>query len=265
MDLTILNEILPTFIFFVFFSSAFSLLELIVLLFLNHLEKRHWEWLIDVIIRSEVHHGKIIRYAVLILLGILFVSCIIFTSLVDILITASSGFKLFAVLLALVMLLFYSINIRKSTKIRIEKRIYGIVFFVISLILYILIIITAKESYGAYNIYVNKNFINPTVEGVADVLEERELDQLLSNARHQYLTNKCEQVDYTKDEKEMMMKNILLLAKEPDLAFGDKTVNLENPEEALKGIACSDGEKTLLLVENGSWYLVGEEYIQFIK
>ena len=236
-----------------------------MILILNHLEKKNWEWLVDVIIRSEVHHGKIIRYIVLILLGLLFIGCIIFTPLVGILTTASGGFKMFAILLALVMLLFYSINIRKSTKIRIEKKIYGIVFFVISLALYILIIVTANESYDSYNMYVNKHFIKPAVKSVETIIEDREKVQLLNNARQQYLSNRCEPVDYTKDEKAILMKNILLLAKEPDLAFGDKTVDLENPEDILKGMACLDGEKTLLLVENGSWYLVNEEYIKFIK
>lgn len=265
MDQVILNDILPTVIFFVIFSLVFTLLELIVVLILNNLEKRNWEWLIDVIIRSEVHHGKIIRYSILIFIGILIIGCIKFTPLVGVLTTASGGFKLFALLLGLVMLLFYSINVRKVSKIRIEKKIYGIVFFIISLALYILIIVTANESYATYNIYVNKNFIKPAVEKVENVLEDREKNQLLSNARQQYLTNGCRQVDYTKEEKEILMKNILLLANEPDLAFGDKIVDLDNPEEALRGTECSDGEKTLLLVENGSWYLVNEEYIQYLK
>jgi len=55
------------------------------------------------------------------------------------------------------------------------------------------------------------------------------------------------------------------LASEPELAFGDKTVNLDDPEESLKGMSCSDGKDTLLLTENGNWYFVNEEYIKFLK
>ena len=265
MEQEILYDILPALIFFVVFSIAFSLLELIVMLLLNQLEKRHWEWMIDVIIRSEVHHGKIIKYAVLFALWALVIILIVCTPIVNILTMASREFRLFALILALVMLLFNLINIRKNVTIDIEKKISGVVFFIISLTLYFFIIIAAQKSYEGYGEYINQHFTKPAVKGVETVMGEREKTNLLNNARHQYLANGCTTVDYTKEEKDILIKNILLLASEPDLAFGDKTVNLDDPEESLKGMACSDGKNTLLLTENGSWYFVNEEYIKFIK
>ena len=265
MDQLIFNEILPTLIFFIVFSIFFSVLELVVILVLNQLERKNWEWVVDVLIRSEVHHKKIIRYTLIIALGVLFIILITSTPLVPILTMASGEFRLFALLLALVMLLIYSINIRKSTKISIEKKIYGIVFFVISLLLYFLIIITAYGSYKSYVEYVNKHFIKPAVTSVETVLEEREKNQLLSEAHQAYQERKCNYVDYTKEQKKILIKNMVLISSEPELAFRDKAVNIDNPEESLKGMSCTSGEDSMLLIENGNWYFVREEYIKFIK
>ena len=246
-------------------KSHNSVLELVVILLLNQLERKNWEWVVDVLIRSEVHHKKMIKYALIIVIGVLFIILITLTPLVPMLAMASAEFRLFALLLALLMLLIYSINLRKSTKISIEKKIYGIVFFMLSLLLYFLIIITAYGSYKSYIEYVNKHFIKPAVTSVETVLEEREKNRLLSEAHQAYKEGKCVSVDYIKEQKKILIKNIILIAQEPELAFGDKTVNIDNPEESLKGISCTVGEDTMLLIENGNWYFVREEYIKFIK
>jgi len=264
MDQSVLNDFIPPLIFFIIFFLVFTLLEFIVVLFLNNLEKKNWEWLIDVLIRSEVHHKKIVRFTVMIVIGALIILFISFTPLVRILTTESDGFRIFALLLGLVMLLFFMVNIRKATKIRIEKKIYGLAFLVISLIFYLSVIILAHESYSSYADYVNSKIIRPAVKGVENVIEEKEKASLIQNARNQYLANRCQPVDYTKGQKQILMENIQFLANDQSLVYGNGNTDLQNPE-GLKGMACSDGENTLLLTENGNWYLVSEEYINFVK
>lgn len=259
------NELIPPLIFFVVFSILFSLIELIFALILNRIERKHWEFMIDVVIRTKVHHSLAVRVIIFLFLGVSIGALVLFTSLADIFVSFSKELKLFALLLPFLMLLIYRVNVRKSARLNIEKKIYGFLFFIISLIFYIAILITAQRSYGLYADYLNEKFIHPTVQKVESVMENREDSQLLKKFRLQYQEGGCNQVDYTKEEKEKLLKNLLLIASEPELAFGDKTINVDNPEESLRGMACSDGERTYLLVENGNWYWVSEEDVNFIE
>jgi len=265
MEQVILNEILPPLIFFIVFSIAFPLLELVLAALLNLLAQRHYEWIIDVLIYSEFHHRRVIKYILLIAAGVLIIGTVIYTPLVAILTNASGLFKVFAVILALVILLIFSINIRKSTQLHIGKKIYGVLFFLVSLLIYVLVLTAANESYDSYAKYVSENFIHPAVKGVETVIEGREETRLLNKFRTSYLNGQCRKVDYTKEQKKILMKNLQMIASEPELAFGDKNIDVADPEQSLKGMACSDGTNTFLLVENGSWYWVNEEYIKFIK
>ena len=265
MDSSILNELLPTLIFFVLFSALFAILEMVVVIYLDSLEKKYWEYLIDVLIRSEVHHGRVVKYLFLGIIGFLFILFISFTPLINILSSATGSFRIFALLLALLILLFLLINSRRRTKARIEKRIYAIVFLAISLIIYIFVIIIAQKSYVSYAEYVNKKLVDPAVKTVTRVVEAQEKERMLKTAKEMYLSDKCTEVDYTTERKEIIMKNILLLESDPDMAFGSKNVDINDPQRALKGMECNSEKEILLLTENGDWYLVNEEYIHYIK
>ncbi len=265
MENVIINEFLPIALFFIVFVVVFSLMELILIFFLDWFIRSHWEWVVDVAISFEVHHRRIIKYGLIMILGVFVICLIIYSPLVPILTLSSYEFRCFALLLALVMVLIYLVNIRKSSKLKIEKNIYAVIFSVISLAFYVSILSVANENYSDYLKYVNKKFVDPTVREVGLVLDERKDKQLLENARQSYLDGKCEEVDYTKEEKQNLLKNMQLIGRHPDLAFGDKFVYIDDPKESLKGMSCSDAENTLLLLENGDWYWVSEEYIKFIK
>ena len=265
MNEIIYDEILPVFIFFIVFSIIFLILELIVVIFLDYMEKKYWKWMIDVVIRNKVYHGRLLKYGILILICLFFIALITFTPLTSALSDSSEGFKIFSVLLALVMLLIYLISIRRSSKIHTERMIYGIIFFAISLPFYFSVIIFAQKSYEQYDHYMAKNIIRPAVKTVETVIEEREKNQMIKTARSQYLTNGCEPVDYTLGKKETLIKNILFLGKDADLSFGDKAYYPDEPSLALKGVLCSDGVNMLILTENGDWYLMDEEYTTFIR
>ncbi len=264
MEFIIQNELIPPLIFFIVFTVIFSLVELIFALILNGMERKHWEFMIDVVIRTKVHHSLAIRVILFAVIGGAVGALIWFTSLTDVFVSLPKELKLFAILLPLLMFLIYQINIRKSARLDIEKKIYGILFFVFSLIFYVVILLIAQRSYGTYVDYVNQKLVNPTVQKVERAMEEKEESKLLEKFRLKYQEGGCNPADYTKEEKEKLLKNLLLIAREPELAFGDKTVDVNNPEESFRGMACSDGEYTYLLVENGNWYWVSEEDVKFI-
>ncbi len=264
MSSSIVVQILPPLLFFIAFSVIFSILEMLLVLVLNQLTHQNWEWFVDVVIRTKVHHKRLVRIISLLLVGFLILGVIIFTPLVEILTLASYEFRWFAAALGLVMVLIFIFSVRDNTKLHIQRKIYGLLFFIISILVYVQILSIANGSYDDYKRYISERFIDPAVTQIEKVSDEREQEEILNHLRTAYLAGKCKSVDYTKEEKENLLKNIQLIAQEPELAFGDKFVNIDDPEESLRGKACSDGAATLLLIENGNWYWVNEEYIQFI-
>ncbi len=256
MDQILKNEILPPLLFFVAFSVVFIFLELLLVFVLNSLGRKYWEFVIDVVIRSQVHHGKAIRYALVFVLAVVVAAVVLFTPLVEVLVRGSGEMRLFALILALVMAFFYLVTIRKASRMHIERVIYHVVFFLVSIALYIVILCIAEKSYGDYVRYVNANFINPTVETVGNVLENREKDRLLAQFRDMNAKGLCPEKDYTQS-KEIGLKNFIWVSDEPALAFGtSKPDSVNDPKGYLKGKVCTDGKSTFLLTEWGSWYWV---------
>ena len=219
--------------------------------------------MIDVVIRSKVHHGKLIKWTVFLALTAFILGVIFYTPLINILISASKELQLFALILALVMALMYSINIRRSSHLNIEKKIYRVIFFVISIFLYIFILVLTNESYESYAKYVQSQLITPAVKTVELAKEDREESKLLKKFRQQYLNSDCQDADYTEIEgNQVIVKSFILVASEPKLAFSSEPINLEDPKANLKGKKCTDGKNTFLLTEQGNWYWITEEALE---
>jgi len=256
MDQILKNEILPPLLFFVAFSVVFIFLELVLVFVMNGLGRKYWEFVIDVVIRSEVHYGKAIRYALILALSGIVAMVILLSPLIDILVRGTSEMRLFALVLALVMALFYFVTIRKTARMELERNIYRVVFFLVSIALYIVILCVAEKSYGDYVRYVNANFINPTIETVGNVLEKQERERLLGQFRELNAKGLCVDKDYTQS-KEIGLKNFVWVEDEPALAYGvARPDSVNDPKGYLKGRACSDEKNTFLLTEWGSWYWV---------
>ncbi len=254
MEQVFKNEIVPPLLFFIVFSVVFSFLELLLVFFLNSLGRKYWEFMIDVVIRSRVHHGGVIRAVLAFAIASVVAVVVLFTPMVDVLVRGGGEMRLFALVLALVMALFYSITIRKSARTEIERNIYRMVFFLVSIALYIVILYVAEKSYGDYVRYVNAKFINPTVQVVSNTLENREKDRLLGQFREMNAQGLCVPADYS--ESKVALTNFVLVETDPGLAYGQGEPDPANPKGYLKGRACSDGKETFLLTEWGSWYWV---------
>jgi hypothetical protein len=150
--------------------------------------------------------------------------------------------------------LFYSITIRKTSRTEIERNIYRVVFFLVSIALYIVILCVAEKSYGDYVHYVNAKFINPTAQAVSDTLESRERERLLNQFREMNAKGLCIPADY--GESKVALTNFVLVETDFGLAFGEGRPDPSNPKSYLKGRSCTDGKETFLLTEWGSWYWV---------
>lgn len=251
-------DIIPPLLFFISFFIVFSLFELIIVFFLNRMERKHWEFMIDVVIRAKVHYAKVIKWSVLTVFAALVIFLILFTPFLEVFETASGELKLFAAFLALAMVLIYFLNVRKNTKLDIEKKIYKTVFFILSIVIYVIILIIANESYGRYKEYINTQVINPAIEEVGKISERQEEEELLNKFREMYLNGDCADVDYSQNNGGGSVINFVLVSAEPELSFGDIT-EFADPKAQFRGKGCTDGENSFLLNGLGRWYWVIEE------
>lgn len=258
MQFSSLVELAPALIFFIAFSVVFSVVELIIVLFLNAFTQSHWEWFVDVVISARVHHRKTVRAGIVIFV-ILFIALIAtFTPLLRILNSAEGGFRVFAGTLALLMVLIFLLNVRDNTKIHIARGLYALIFFVISL-LFTFILIFAEKSYSGYVHFVNSRFVKPAIIKVSDLKNEKEKSDLMRRFKQIYLNSGCDLSDLSKIQNQNKLNILQFIGQDVELSYGDGFTNHENPEEVLLGMMCSEGTETMILSEDGSWYLVQEE------
>lgn len=250
MDQTSLNTILPPLVFFLFFFLSFTLIELVFIFSLNSFISKYWEFAIDIIIRAKVHYGKIIKIVSLIFLLFLLFSVYSFTPFFEVLTSATPVLKNLSIILFIVILLIYFTTTRRMSKMALEKKVNQYIYFILSIIFYVGIVIIANSSYGSYQNYVNTKFINPTIEKVRATLNDQEKSQLLSQFKQDLQDGKCSFVDYSK-QNDGDMKHFIFIAN------NELTSDIPITETSVfAGQLCSDTENTFLLTENGEWYWV---------
>jgi len=55
------ENFIPLLAFFIGFFVVFSIIELLIIITLNRLGRKHWAFVIDNLIRAKVHHSKAIQ------------------------------------------------------------------------------------------------------------------------------------------------------------------------------------------------------------
>jgi len=251
MDQNSLNTILPPLIFFLFFFLSFTLIELVLIFSLNRFISKYWEFAIDIIIRAKVHYGGIIKVVSLIFIAILLFSVYSFTSFFEVFTSSTPILRNLSIILFVVILLIYFTTTRRMSKMALEKKVNQYIYFIISIVLYVAIIIIANGSYGSYQNYVNTKFINPTVERVRATLGEQEKDRLLVQFKQDLNDGKCSFVDYSKED-DGIFRHFIFIANNDEFEDIEKPLNTS----ALSGQACSDNENTFILTDYGEWYWV---------
>lgn len=247
------ENLVPLLAFFIAFFIAFSILELMIIWILNGLEKKYWAFVIDRLIRAKVHYGKTIGLIAAAGMALVFLLILFATPFFSILKAATPIVKKFSLILLMVMVLIYFTTTKKMTRMALEKKVHGYIYFMISLILYAFIIIMADQSYNSYKGYMNTTFTEPAVSNVESALDKNEENRLHEKFRDYYLSGKCEDMDYTLTEKGGLL-HFVFVVEDADLA--QKAPLPEDAPPALKGKKCTDGENTFLLTEQGRWYWV---------
>jgi hypothetical protein len=255
MNTELANSVIPSAVFFFAFFVAFSILELLIIFILNKLERQHWEFVIDTLIRAKVHHGRAIKIVALLGIFLVLALILLLTPFVDVVRAATQEFKTFIAILLTVMLVIYYTTTRKVTKMALEKRVHGYIYFLISCVVFTFVVIMADQSYNTYKNYMNSQLIEPAAQKISAEIDEQEAEKALSGFREDYLAGRCEAIDY-KEEKPTAFTHFVYARTDDDLAVeGAKMVD-EKGLPLLKGHRCINGENTVLLTEAGKWYWV---------
>jgi hypothetical protein len=241
--------------FFIGFFAAFSVIELLIVFILNKLEKKHWEFVIDTLIRAKVHHGRAIE--MIAIAGILIVLAVIWflTPFFAVFGAAKPILKTFSFILLIVMVVIYFTTARKVVRLALERKVHQYIYFVISIIVFAFIVIMADQSYNAYQNYVHSQIVQPAVQTVQSTLDKNEETRLLAKFKEDYLAGRCEVVDYTSEEG-VGVRHFVFVKTDIELA-SKQTVPSEI--DFFKGYRCTDGENTFLLTDEGKWYWVISE------
>ncbi len=255
MDIGLAGSIVPQVIFFVSFFVAFTLIEVLIIFILNRLGMSNWAFVIDFIIKAEVHYGKVIKVISRLLILLLAFGLFYTTGTLEILENATPEIQVFAVVLLLNIFIVYATTTRKLTKLAIEKKIHKTIYVITSLILFVFMTSFADQSYNTYQSIINQNFTEIAVQKVQQSLDENEKQEILENFRGMARRGECTEVDYRGSARNGVTHFILV---ETDIEFiqVDGNVDATDPESYAVGRECTDGENSFVLTKYGSWYWV---------
>ncbi|MBU1682349.1 hypothetical protein KJ742_00220 [Patescibacteria group bacterium] len=209
--------------------------------------------MIDKLIRLKVHHGRAIELlaaaGILIVLGIVYFA----TPFFEILGAATPTMKILIICLLAVMLLIYITTTRKVTRMVLEKKVHRYIYFILSIIFFVFIVIMADQSFNSYQNYINTQFVDPTIKNIQFELDEREEKRLLTLFREDYLEGRCEQVDYSEKEEAGLTHFVYITT---DIEFATMKTLEQSMGAPTIGYECTDGINSFILTDEGKWYWV---------
>lgn len=246
------ENIAPLIVFFLVFVISFSVIELFFIFILNRLEKKYWVFVVDVLMRSKLHHKRAV--GVIASIGILVViSLVLFgTPFLEIFRASRPVLKTFSLVLLVAMVVVYFIATRKATHLKLEKQVHTYIYFLVSIILFAFMTVMADQTYNSYQNYINQEFVNPATSQIKSGISKIEEDRILSKLRSDYLEGKCEGIDYSTIKNPGLIQFVYITT---DIEFTESQP-ASSEDFLLKGQECTDGENTMLITEEGKWYWV---------
>lgn len=255
MNTFITQSAAPQLLFFFTFYLAFMVMELLLIWGVTRLELKHWEFMIDTVIRFSVHHGRRVRlffYAILLLvLGTFFVSMNIFT----VLRAATKELQIFSFLMLLTIGLIYFRAVRRHARLSIDLKIQTYLFLLISGFLMMFMIRLADQVYGRYEHFVNTQLVSPTVREVKTAVDEQKTAAALDRLREKVRQGECPIKNFA-SETEANLVQLVYLTTDVEFQTSFAVDDPSDPMNFLKGYACEDEGEIYLLTFGGSWYSV---------
>lgn len=256
MNSEIRDIIIPSIFYFIAFFVAFSLVETLIILFLNRLMFHWWGLTVEGLTQSKELHGKKIRWAVLFTIVIFSLALLAFTDFWSVLKAAKLPIKVLTLETLLGMILIYLSTTRRLPKLEIEKSIHKYLYLYLSIIVLVLTTIAADRNYERYQDFINAN-IKAVAGGVERKIDAQEKSALIENFRKQLYQGGCEEKNYLDESGGPGVKNFVYVGTSDDLARAVTDFESDlDPAKFFRGRACTNGVETFLLTEHGRWYWV---------
>ena len=248
--------IIPSIAFFVAFLLVFYLIELFVILFLNGFVYKYWSFVVDVVMRVKVRHGKATRnitlVSVIILLAVLFK----YTAVIQVLRNAAMEEKLYAAQIILVIFLVYFGTTRYLADLTFLKQIHRYLYIYFSMIVFVLMVLTVNKQYENYQQMINAKIVYPLTEKTEVVMENYKRKRLLNEVRRMIHNGRCPRVDFTEHLVMGEIKHFIYVTTDPELSISNITTSFDETINLTVGRSCTYENETFLLTDHGQWFWV---------
>lgn len=251
--------IIPSIAFFIAFLLVFLLAELFVVLLLNSFIYHQTSFVVNVVIRMQVRHGKLIRNITLAFMAAFLGILAITTPVFSVLQSAPPEEKMYAMEVLLVILLVYRIATRNLLELNFLKIIHRYLYIYLSAVVGVVLILVLHSQYDRYQQLINAKLVFPVTEQVKLVLENHKRKALLSEFRRQIHNGTCVRSNYVVNMTEGKVIHFVYVTSDPELSLVPyRQQSLLGAQNMTMGRSCVSGNDTFLLTDYGQWYWVIE-------
>ena len=248
--------IIPSIAFFVAFLLVFYLIELFIILLLNGFVFKHWSFVVDVVMRVKVRHGKTVQRFTLAFIVVILALLFKFTGVIKVLMDAPMEEKLYAAQIILVIFLVYLSTTRYLAELDFLKLIHKYLYIYFSMIVFVFMVLTVNSQYKNYQQLINAKIVVPITENTKIVMESYHRKKLLNEVRRMIHNNRCPRTDFTKSLVRGEMKHFVYMTTDPDLRISNVTSSCDEPINLKIGRAGTYQNDTMLLTDHGQWFWV---------
>ena len=253
MNSALIQITVPSLCFFVAFFLVYLILEMVVVLFLNGFFFHYWGLATETPNYPKLKKGFEVEVGISLFIAVSIIFLILKSRIVDLLLISPIGIRLFA-LEAFFMVLIYLITTRQLVKNDLIKKIHKYLYFYLSTIVFVAVVIQVNQAFGLLQDYLQTNIIHPYVTSRSLLLENKLTDELLTAFRHKVSNHACPWVDLSTPDQLSKVQNMAYITTHADLDVASKPINRKNPRDYLTGWLCADPRASFLLTEHGEWY-----------
>jgi hypothetical protein len=255
MTNTLYELILPNLLFFLAIFLIFLILQVAIVFFLGWLEHKTHDWLMVFMLKIYRHYRKV--QALFGTLGLLLILGAVWI-LASLLKNADQKpeITLFAVGMLLVITVLYFVLTRLKGKLSIRRFGDRALYFALSIILYLAILLMIDQKFPFYQRYVYQNVVIPSVVEVSRTLNINKAEQLLFTFRAMEQNGQCPFKDYQDGNDTNVIHNFLYVATDRVTKPRKGPKLPQDPTLIIKGNTCTNGTDTFVHSVTGAWYWV---------
>jgi len=256
MDSDLFEIILPSFAFFVGFFLAYALLEMLFTLSLNIVIFHYWGFHVASDELPRLRHNRRIELAVCLFFALLIVAMGCYSRILDVLLSSAAEVRVLALEVFLSMVLIYQITTRELLDDNLIKKAHKYLYFVLSSVAFVAVILFSNEYYGAYKNYIHSNIILPLTEDRSLYMGNSERQKLLTDFRQMIYSQLCPEADFSSYYRSGRVVSFAYIVTQPDLKIATKPLSKGNVKGYTSGRLCSNGKVSFLLTDYGQWYWI---------